>query len=314
MKRRHFARLALTALLPYGAVKACEAEAQALTTIRVATPPSDAQIFMAEDKGFLKANGLDGDIQVVSNGAAIVAAVLAGSIDIAQSNLVSLCAAHAAGTDVVLIAGAGQYSSKAPSAELVVGAKSPYKAAKDLTGRIVAGNGVKNITQVGAYAWLAQNGVDPASIKFVEMPFPQMPDALNVGRIDAAVIAEPSLSAAVSAGTVRVLAACFNGIANDFLIGGWFASGAWAQAHPDIVKRFQKAMAQTAAWANTQQSESGALITKYTKVAVSPTMARTVFALKLDGAMIQPLIDASARYGAIPKAFAAKDLIAPNAL
>jgi NitT/TauT family transport system substrate-binding protein len=290
--------------------------AQAVATLKIATTPTDigSQVFFAADKGFFKAAGLDSDIQVISNGAAITAGVLSGALDIAQSNVVSLAAAHDAGLDIVVIAPAGQYSSKEPTTALVVATKSPYKPAKDLNGKTLAGNGVKNITQVGAYAWMAKNGGDPATTKFVEMPFPEMAGALAAGRIDAAVLAEPQLSASLADGSVRVLGECYDGIAKEFLIGAWFTTGTWAKAHPDLVKRFQKAMYATAAWANKNQSASGELATKYTKIVFTPGMKRTVFAEKMEPALMQPLIDASATYGAIPKAFPAKDFIAPEAL
>src|SRR5580692_6345033 len=75
--------------------------AQAVATLKIATTPTDigSQVFFAQDKGFFKAAGLDADIQVISNGAAITAAVQSGALDIAQSNVVSLAAAHDAGLD-----------------------------------------------------------------------------------------------------------------------------------------------------------------------------------------------------------------------
>ena len=60
---------------------------------------------------------------------------------------------------------------------------------------------------------MEKNGGDPASTKFVEMPFPET-GALNAGRIDAAVLAEPELSASLANGSVRVLGNCYDGIAN----------------------------------------------------------------------------------------------------
>jgi len=290
--------------------------AQAVATLKIATTPTDigSQVFFAQDKGFFKAAGLDADIQVISNGAAITSAVLSGAIDVAQSNVVSLATAHEKGLDIVIIAPAGTYSSKEPTTALVVAAKSPFKTAKDLNGKTLAGNGVKNITQIGAYAWMDKNGGDPSTTKFVEMPFPEMAGALNAGRIDAAVMAEPELSASLANGSVRVLGNCYDGISKDFLIGAWFTTGAWAKAHPDLVKRFEKAMYATAAWANKNQAASGVLATKYTKIVVSPGMKRTLFADKMDPAQMQPLIDASAKYGAINKTFPAKDFIAPDAL
>jgi NitT/TauT family transport system substrate-binding protein len=288
--------------------------AQQLATLKIATTPTDigSEVFYAQDKGFFKANGLDAEIQVISNGAAITAAVISGALDVAQSNIASLAAAHEHGIDVVIIAPAGQYSSKVPTTALVVAKNSPIKTAKDLNGKTLAGNGIKNITQVGAFAWMDKNGGDTSTAKFVEMPFPDMPGALAQGRIDAAVMAEPELSAALAKGDVRVLANCYDGIAKDFLIGAWFTTGTWAKAHPDLVKRFSKAIAQTAEWANKNQSATGEMLTKYTKIVAAPGMKRTIYADKLTPSLVQPLIDGSAKYGIIKTTFPAADIIAPE--
>jgi NitT/TauT family transport system substrate-binding protein len=312
--RRHAALTA--ALLGIAAVTAgtLSGGAQALTTVKIATTPTDigSEVFYADDRGFFTAAGLDGQVQVISNGAAITSAVVGGAVDIAQSNVVSLAAAHEHGIDVVIVAPAGQYANNEPTSALVVAKNSPIKSGKDLDGKTIAGNGLKNITQVGAFAWMAKHGGDPSTAKFVEMPFPDMAGALETGRIDAAVIAEPELSATLAKGD-RVLGYCYDAIAPRFLIGAWFTTGAWAKAHPDLVKRFQRAMAESAAWANKNQAASAALLTKYTQIVVEPGMKRTVYAEKLDPAQIQPLIDASAKYGAIGASFPAVDLIAPEA-
>ena len=160
---------------------------------------------------------------------------------------------------------------------------------------------------------MEKNGGDPSTTKFVEMPFPDMPGALAQGRIDAAVIAEPELSTALAKGEVRVLGNCYDGIAKDFMIGAWFTTGTWAKAHPDLVKRFSKAMSQTAEWANKNQAASGEMLTKYTKIEVAPGMKRTVYADKLDPALVQPLIDAAAKYGITKATFPAAAIIDPNA-
>jgi NitT/TauT family transport system substrate-binding protein len=289
--------------------------AQVPATLKIATTPTDigSQVFYAQDKGFFKANGLDAQIQVISNGAAITAAVMSGALDIAQSNIASLAAAHEAGLDIVIVAPAGSYSSKEPTTALIVAKNSPIKTAKDLNGKIIAGNGLKNITQVGAFAWMDKNGGDPSTAKFVEMAFTDMPGALTAGRIDAAVIAEPELSTALAKGDVRVLGNCYDGIAKDFMIGAWFTTGTWAKAHPDLVKRFSKAMSQTADWANKNRAASAVLLTKYTKIEVAPGMRRTVYADKLEPALVQPLIDASAKYGVTKATFPAASIIDPDA-
>jgi len=290
------------------------ANAQALTSIKLATTPTDigAQPFYASDQGFFKAAGLDADTQVISNGAAITAAVLGGAIDIAQSNVVSLALAHQRGLDVVVIAPAGVYSSKEPTSAIVVKASSPYHTAKDLNGKIIACNGLQNISQIGPEAWFDKNGGDVTSYKWTDMPFPDMIGALDTGRVDAALVAEPVLSDALAKGD-RVLGNAYDGIAPSFLIGAWFTTGAWAKAHPDEVKRFQKAMFATAVWANQHRAESAAILNRATKIVVQPSMKRTTYGEKLEPALMQPLIDATAKYGTLKASFPAIDLVAPEA-
>jgi NitT/TauT family transport system substrate-binding protein len=288
--------------------------AQALTGIKLATTPTDigAQPFYASAKGFFKDAGLDADTQIISNGAAITSAVLGGAIDIAQSNVVSLALAHQRGLDVVVLAPAGIYSSKSPTSAIVVKTSSPYKTAKDLNGKIIACNGLQNISQIGPEAWLDKNGGDVSSYKWTDMPFPDMLGALDTARVDAALIAEPVLSDALAHGN-RVLGYAYDGIASTFLIGAWFATGAWSKAHPDVVKRFQKAMFATAAWANKNQAESAQILSKATKIEFQPAMKRTTYGEKLDPVLMQPLIDATAKYGTLKTAFPAIDLVAPEA-
>jgi NitT/TauT family transport system substrate-binding protein len=290
------------------------ASAQALTSLKLATTPTDigAQPFYAEDMGFFKAVGLDADTQVISNGAAITSAVLGGAIDVAQSNVVSLALAHQRGLDVVVIAPAGVYSSKEPTSAIVVKASSPYHSAKDLNGKVIACNGLQNISQIGPEAWLDKNGGDASSYKWTDMPFPDMIGALDTARVDAALIAEPVLSDALSKGN-RVLGYAYDAVAPSFLIGAWFTTGAWAKAHPDLVKRFQKAMFTSAVWANKNRSQSAQILEKYTKITVVPAMKRTTYGEKLDAAMMQPLIDATAKYGTLKSTFPAIDLVAPEA-
>ena len=288
--------------------------AQTLISLKLATTPTDigAQPFYATDQGFFKAAGLDADTQVIANGSSIAAAVASGAIDIAQSNVVSLAIAHERNVDLVVVAPAGIYSSKEPTSAIVVAKSSPYKAAKDLNGKTLACNGLKNISQIGPEAWLDKNGGDVTSYKWTEMAFPQMPPALEAGRVDAALIAEPELSTSLQHGN-RVLGYAYDAVAPTFLIGAWFTTGAWAKAHPDVVKRFQKAMALAADWANKNRAQSAQILTKYTKIVVEPEMKRTTYGAKLEPALMQPLIDASAKYGAIKAIFPATELIVVEA-
>jgi len=58
------------------------------------------------------------------------------------------------------------------------------------------------------------------------------------------------------------------------MIAGWFATTAWADAHPDLVRRFAAAMRETALWANRNPAQSLPILVKYIKL--DPQVARQV--------------------------------------
>jgi NitT/TauT family transport system substrate-binding protein len=281
------------------------------TTLKIATIPIDtgAEAFYALDQGFFKKAGLDVSLERISNGPAIAAAVASGAVDIGFSNLVSLAIAYKRGVAITLIAPAGMYNSKAPTSTCVVALNSPIKTAKDLNGKVFATNGLKNIGEFGPRAWIDKNGGDSATVKFVEMPFPDMAGALTQGRIDAAVMAEPTMTE--SKGQTRFLSNCYDGIGTNYMIGAYFASTPWANAHPDLVRKFQTAMRDTAQWANKNHAASAVILARESKMnpEIAAKMYRSVYPERLEAAAIQPVIDVTAKYGALPATFPAAEMM-----
>ncbi|HTJ26861.1 MAG TPA: ABC transporter substrate-binding protein [Candidatus Limnocylindria bacterium] len=308
-----FRRHALRALAAFALCLTASAGSAAAdtATLRIATTPIDvgAEVYYAQDMGFFKKAGLDVQIQTISNGGAIAAAVASNAIDIGQGNVLSLITAFRRHIPITIVAPAGRYAAQRPTSQLLVTKNSPIRGAADLKGKTVATNGLKNILVLGVDAWVGENHGDPNDVKFLELPFSDMEGALAQGRVDAAFLAEPSLSAAKH--TMRVAGDPFTAISPDFLIGAWFTSSSWAQAHPDLVKRFQAVMRETAAWANAHPAQSAQILAKYTKVSpdLLKTMARATYSPDTDPKQIQPVIDAAAKYGIIDGGFPAATMI-----
>ena len=280
--------------------------------LRVMTLPIDqgAQAFYAQDLGMFKSAGLDTQVSITNFGTQVAAAVAGGSIQIGQSNVISLAAAHERGLPFALIAAAGLYSTAKPTSMMIVEKNSPLKTAKDLSGKTVAVNGLKSITQISVQAWADQNGGDSAQIKFVEMPFVEMEPALVSGRIDLALLADPDATTALAAGRTRPFGKAFDAIGKQFLIGGWFAKTDWIAANADTVRKFVAVMRESAQWANKpgDLKESAAILEKYTKVAVG-NANRIAYGERLDPALIQPCIDVAAKYGVLKASFPAAQII-----
>lgn len=283
----------------------------ALQKVRVVTPPIDAgsEPYYGRTQGFFRKHGIDLEISQLSSGAAVAAAVAGGSADIGQSNVPSVAAARQRGIPLVFIAAANAFVAAQHQSALVVAPNAALRGAKDLVGKTVAVSGLKNITEVGLDEWLEQNHVDRTKVNVVEMPFSAMAEAVAKGRVAAAMMTEPGLTEALKDRTVRALAYPLEAIGKRFLVGGWFTTESWAKAHPDLVAAFDRAMRETAAWSNAHQTETAKILERVTKQPMGSNASRVVFAESLDPQEIQPVLDASARYGALKRSFAASELI-----
>jgi NitT/TauT family transport system substrate-binding protein len=308
---RAIGTIALVAML--GAV-AAPASAQQLTTIRVATLAIDvaSQALYAKDQGFFEAAGLDADISIMNSGPAIASAVAGGSIDFGAANIVTMCSAYEHGLPYVLVAPGGAYTDTQPTSKLVVPNASPIKTARDLAGTTIAVNALNSIDSVGAQAWIDKNGGDSKAVKFIEMPYSAMGAAVASGRVDVASIDEPFVGDAIATDRLRVIGLPLAAVAKRFIEGAFFSTTAYAQANPDVVRKFADAMAKAADWANANPDSSAAILAKYSKRPLAPGAARTYFMPRFVRSEAQPLIEAAAKYGALKAAFPLSNMFAPG--
>lgn len=286
--------------------------------LRVATAGDDnaAPLLYADKAGLFKKAGLDVQITKMKSGAAIAAAVAGGSLDIGKSSLTGLIAAHLRGIDFTLVAPSGLYVKESPIGALVVASDSPIKAPKDFAGKTISAAALNDINVVATQAWLEENGVDSKSVKFIEIPESAVSAALAQKRVDGSTVLNPVLADLVNGGKNRVAATVFDGIANRFMISGWFASADYVAKHREIVERFERVMQQAEAYANTHHAETLDLVVQFTGLdaATVAGMTRPTYPAVLDPRDIQPLIDAEVKYRVIDKPFPASELISPTAL
>jgi NitT/TauT family transport system substrate-binding protein len=289
------------------------AGAQTLIPVEVQGAPFDLNgpLFYAQDLGYFTKAGLDVRIntsQVTVQGAA--AAILGGTIDIGSANTATLAQAHLRGIDFRFFAPSGLFTESAAPTEVVLVLKSsPIRTAADLNGKTLAVAGLKGMLQIATIAWADKHGGNGRSLQFVEVPFPQMDAALGQHRIDAAVMTEPYATAALD--DARVVGSAEDGVAPNFMTLGWFSTGAWLNAHPDVAARFASAIRQAAVCGNAHHKESAEILSKYSKipVAVVNQMGRSVYGLNIDAKMIQPPLDVAARYSYLDKPVAAADIM-----
>jgi NitT/TauT family transport system substrate-binding protein len=199
-------------------------------------------------EGFFKERDLDVKVTPSQGGATVVPAVVSGDSDIAGSNLVSVLLAQGKDIPVKIVAPGTFVRGKRSqdfSAILAAG-NGDIRSPKDLEGKTLAVNTLKNVAELAAKASLAKQGVDVSEIELAEVDFPDMNGALAEGRVDAAFQIEPFVSLALKEGH-RVIDRPYVGTKPGLQIGCYFTSEQYLSQNEDVVERFREGVADTAA-------------------------------------------------------------------
>jgi NitT/TauT family transport system substrate-binding protein len=199
------------------------------------------------EEGFFRDRELDVEVTPSQGGATVVPAVVSGDSDIAGSNLVSVLLAQGKDIPVKIIApGTFVRSDREQdfSAILVAG-DSDIRSPKDLEGKTLAVNTLKNVAELAAKASFAKQGVDVSKIELTEVDFPDMNAALAQGRVDAAFQIEPFVTLGVEEGH-RIIDRPYVGTKPGLQIGCYFTSEQYLGENGDVVERFRQGVADTA--------------------------------------------------------------------
>lgn len=286
--------------------------AQTLPMLRIAALPIDVsgEVFYAADLGYFKDAGIDAQVTVLTNGAAVMAAIIGGAYDVGASNIISASLAHEKGIGLRIVAPGALYDRRAPTTVCAVAPNSTLSGPKDLVGKTVGVPDLGGLPRIALAAWMDKAGVDPNSLRLVEVPFATMVPAMESGRIDAGILVNPLLQHAVDTGQARVLANCLEAVAPQFSLAEYYSTTAFAAANGPLLKKFADVMVRTARWANAHRAESAAILERWTKSQLPPDAARAFYAERLEASDYQPEIDAAARWKVLKAAFPVTEIFA----
>jgi NitT/TauT family transport system substrate-binding protein len=269
-------------------------------------------MFMAMEKGFFKAEGIELETVPMAGGAVIVQGVTSGDLQFGWTNVISLYQAHVEGFDFKFIAGgATNVRGSNETHAIIVGKDSPIKSAKDLEGKTVAVNTLNNIVHLMALAWVDKNAGNSSRVKFVEIPFPQMEPSLVAGKVDAISVQEPFAAVAARRPETRVLANPWGDVLPRFLIATWFASDKWIQKNRAVAQGFVRAMNRGVDAVNTDKDGARAAMIKW--AGLNPDFAGKIGLPQFDKAIaekdLQVTMDLTYKYKMISKPLKAKDVL-----
>ena len=298
----------VTALLPWD-----RAMAQSKVNLGYMKIGDLSPLFMALEKQFFKDAGVEVNLAAMVGGAEIQPALASGAINIGWTNVVSMGQGHAQGFDFRFVAnGAINKRGTNDVFGFLVRPDSPIKSAKELEGKTVATNNVRNIIHAAGLHWIDANGGDSSKVKWVEIPFPQIAPALVNKQIDAFVAVEPFVTVPTKVQKqARVLGYMLGGIAPRLLIASYFGSEAWIGKNVETVKAFVSAINRGIDAHNANLDEARAMIAKYTglKPEFLKEMPLPAFEKKLLVSDIEPMLEVGVRYKFIDKKVPAGELI-----
>lgn len=224
---------------------------------------NSAGLILGQEKGFFKDAGLDVTIKSTP-AASTVPAVVSGEAQFAFTGIPPLINARSNGLPIKAVAPAAGYPVDTAESQirLVVPKGSPITDVKGLEGKTVAVDTLYQLPHLSLIQGLETEGVDVSKIKFVEIPYPAMIDAMKSKTVAAADLGDPFLSAALAAGGTTLIA---NG--TGFKPGVtqviWVASEKYISQNPKVVKAFAGAIKKSNEYAQAHPDEVRKIVPSY---------------------------------------------------
>ena len=282
------------------------------TIVVGAVPAVDtAGLFIAQQRGYFAAEGLRVKIEPIVSSELAISRQLAGVYDITFGGYVSYIQADAGQRAGLRIIAEG--TTMGPGEQgLLTMPGSRVTTLTRLRRASVALNVVNNVGTILVGSALAQVGLSPSDVKFVQIPFPDMAAALRSHRVDAAWMPEPFVSSTEEQLGALDISDLDSGAVTGFPLVGYAATRVWERRYPRTEAAFLRALAKGQQVADTDRIavERAMEASLGVPPQVAAVMALPRYILGgVDRARMQRVADAMRRFGMLKVRFAIGQLI-----
>jgi len=253
-------------------------------------------LFVAEEKGFLKDEGIEYKTIPVASSNQIVDDIVAGNLDcFTGASAVPVLAAELQSLGKLKVFSVSEITPQKPFDALLVEEDSPLKTLSDLSGRkigVFPGSTATNLLK----KYLSDKGVDVSAITFVPIPPANHLAALNEGSVDAIFAYEPTIAIALSKGGVRQLhGSIYAEMLSPNPISVSVVSTAFLQNHPETASKVIRTLERAMDYMKEQDRETRQILVKRMKLS-EEAASRCVFLYMLgheqiDSALFQSFAD-----------------------
>lgn len=268
-------RVFTTGLAAGSVLLAAPSLAQSVTRVTLGyTAVSDfLGAFCAQEEGFFRSRGLEVAFQLIPLNSNIPAAMQSESIQIGGPTPSVMLQAVDGGLDLVAIAGGSFTKHSVPGAAFVERNGAGITDAKSAEGKRVGVPGLGAFLHVLFREWMTMKGADWRRVTFVETPFPQQPDILRGGSVDAVVTGSPILERITGGNIGRVAANFFTELPEGLPAILYSATRPWATRNPALIQAFRAGLADGVAFIGRDEAKAREHMGKY--IRLPPEIIRT---------------------------------------
>lgn len=228
--------------------------------------PEFGATYIAKEKGFFEKHGLDVDLQTITLTSNVPATVVSKSLNIGGTTPSVFLTAVDSGIDLVGIAASAGHRGSDEAVGVVAGAKTGIAKPADLAGKRFGVPGLTGALHIMCVAWLKGQGVDTSKVDFVEIPFPQLPEVLAAGNVDAVVTINAFVKMMVAKGTGVVIPGFAESFPNGMAADVYVADRGWAAENAGTVASFRAALADAVAFSRQDEKAARQAMGTYFKV------------------------------------------------
>jgi NitT/TauT family transport system substrate-binding protein len=283
------------------------------TELRIGLQPGPEVVgtLIAQEQRWLREAGLALEVRYLGWGE-IADSLAAGGLDVGLMSPVAHLVARGQGRDLRVIAAGTVESNASPSRALVAAGGGAVRGMRDLTDRWVAVAGIGGPDHLVLQEWPERQGVDPRTVRFAEMGAPQLWPAVAEGRVAAALLPEPYLTAALEHGA-HWLASPYADLTGDTPLSYFVAEAGWLREHADVARRFAQAVHRANAYleANPQAHREAMARHLGLEPALANRLALPTLETRLAPAQLQRWADLLARAAPPEQAAALQRAAAP---
>jgi NitT/TauT family transport system substrate-binding protein len=228
-----------------------------------------APYYAALAQGYFTAENIAPTAQIIRGGAAAIPALVQGSFDLVYANGTSIITANARDLDLRIVLEGAPLGQHPPDPGALLKRKGDtYKTGKDLEGKVIGVNALRDIQWMLVTAWVKATGGDPAKVQLIEVPLPSMVDTIKAKRVDTALVLDPFLTEGLGDPDIELLDWAMSRVYPGGPIAFWTVTPDLIARRPNDIRAFVRAYKRGAAWCNANMGKDPfvKMVSDYTKI------------------------------------------------